>query len=51
MRYVEFVDYCKDIEMERVTDVFGVQLMQVSFVLFTFLMCILDPFSTSQGSD
>lgn len=33
MRYVEFVDYCKDIEKERVTDVFGVQLMQVRFVL------------------
>lgn len=33
MRYVEFVDYCKDIEKERVTDVFGVQLMQVSFVM------------------
>lgn len=33
MRYVEFVDFCKDIEKERVTDVFGVQLMQVLFVL------------------
>jgi hypothetical protein len=42
MRYVEFVDYCKDIEMERVTDVFGVQLMQVSFPLSTYLrICLL----------
>lgn len=30
-RYVEFLEHCKDIEMERVTDVFGVQLMQVSW--------------------
>lgn len=28
--FLKFVEHCKDIEMERVTDVFGVQLMQVS---------------------
>lgn len=41
MRYVEFVEYCKDIEMERVTDVFGVQLMQASFVHDTLCVCVL----------
>jgi hypothetical protein len=29
--FVEFVEHCKDLDMERVSDVFGVQLMQVSY--------------------
>lgn len=41
MRYVEFVNFCKDVEMERVTDVFGVQLMQVNFVFFILMYFLL----------
>ncbi len=29
----EFVEHCKDLDMERVSDVFGVQLMQVSYII------------------
>lgn len=46
MRYVEFVDYCKDIEMERVTDVFGVQLMQVRNVTEDMALAILERYPT-----
>ncbi len=31
--FVEFVEHCKDLDMERVSDVFGVQLMQVSYII------------------
>ncbi len=30
----EFVEHCKDLDMERVSDVFGVQLMQVSYIIW-----------------
>ncbi|KAG0576544.1 hypothetical protein KC19_5G088600 [Ceratodon purpureus] len=46
MRYVEFVEYCKDIEMERVTDVFGVQLMQVRNVTEEMALAILERYPT-----
>ncbi len=29
----EFVEHCKDLDMEPVSDVFGVQLMQVSYII------------------
>jgi hypothetical protein len=28
------VEHCKDLDMERVSDVFGVQLMQVSCIIW-----------------
>ncbi len=30
----EFVEHCKDLDMERVSDLFGVQLMQVSYIIW-----------------
>jgi len=30
----EFVEHCKDLDMERVSNVFGVQLMQVSYIIW-----------------
>lgn len=46
MRYVEFVNFCKDVEMERVTDVFGVQLMQVRNVTEDMALSILERYPT-----
>lgn len=44
--FVEFVEHCKDLDMERVSDVFGVQLMQVRNVTEDMALSILERYPT-----
>ncbi|CAM6039950.1 unnamed protein product [Sphagnum compactum] len=42
----EFVEHCKDLDMEQVSDVFGVQLMQVRNVTGDMALSIVEHYRT-----